>query len=469
MKLVSMTFRIPKKVKIAFCVILALLTVSFVGFTFYKSFVVPPEMTENKLIDDDFIGPMPLGLEKTGDVYTFLLAGRDSAGLNTDTMMVVSFDTTEYTINIMSIPRDTMSANVTRTTKKINAAYGVGGTENPDQLLKEVEQIIGIHIDRYMIVNLDVLIEAVDILGGIEIDVEHNMYYTDDYQDLTISISAGLQTLTGEQAMGYVRYRSNYAEGDLRRIENQMTFIKAVADKVLTPTIVTKIPSLISSIIENVDTNFSIGEIAWLALEALNVDLENDLNSYVLPGYGGYAYELSYYFVYGNQLLELLNESFNPYVEALTLSDLKIQTKAPEDSQITVDDEDRDEEFDDEIENEEVDDDETSTNTGTTNGSTSSGSSSGSNSSGSSSGSSGTSTEDSKDDDIDEEVYDDTDEETTQDESAESTGNSGITDDGSVNDDATYTEDGENSSGTTAGPQIDTGDYVNPEEIRPES
>lgn len=320
-------------------VVASVLLLTSVVVAVVVSAIKPPDITSSNTVVhvDEITGEefeIVVDSTKTGDIYTFLFAGRDYAGLNTDTIMVASFDTNDYTVNIMSIPRDTMSKSVSRSVPKINAAYGVTGKANPDNLKFEVEQFLGFEIDRYAVINLDVFVELIDLIGGVTIDVPRRMYYTDPTQNLYIDIQPGLQTLNGNDAMGFVRYRSGYASGDIGRIEAQQLFIKALADTVLKPSIITKISSIISTVYDNVDTDFSITELVWFATEALNIDLSTGVEIMTLPGVDGSAYStatgtnLSYYFANQTDLLEILNEKFNPTTEVITASDINIAIKS---------------------------------------------------------------------------------------------------------------------------------------------
>lgn len=326
MKLFSI--KLSKKQKITISIISVILTALVVAGIYLMSMVKPPEMIERPTVIEYFadgykIKDITRNTSKTGDVYTILLVGRDKVGLNTDTIMVVSFDTINYTVNAVSIPRDTMSANVSRTTKKINAAYSIGGKANPTQLKKEVEQLLGFSIDRYAVINLEVFVNIIDLIGGVEVDVPRKMYYHDPDQNLIIDLKAGLQRLDGNDAMGFVRYRSGYATGDLGRIDAQKIFIEALAKEVLRPSIITKVPSIVEEVFANIDTDFSMGEIVWLATEALHVDLEEGINIFMLPGYSQ-TVGLSYYFAYENQWLEMLNEYLNPTHSEIIASDLRL-------------------------------------------------------------------------------------------------------------------------------------------------
>lgn len=297
--------------------------------------------------------------EREDGIYNVLVVGVDKVGLNTDTILVMSLDSINNRANVMSIPRDTMS-NVSRTVKKINAAYSIGaknGKGNIDNLKKEVSYLLGFEVDNYVVVNLSAFEEIIDAIGGVTIDVPRNMNYDDPYQDLHIHISKGEQTLTGEQAIGFVRYRSGYAEGDLGRVKAQQLFIEAVAKQLTAPSTVTKLPKLADIILRNMDTDLTNGEILWFAKEAMELDMSTSLNMFVLPGAAQYVSGLSYYLPNETEILEIVNEYFNPYatpISSLNVVDVNtiVQKEKARQETLTAEQKRKEEALKEQLENE---------------------------------------------------------------------------------------------------------------------
>lgn len=258
--------------------------------------------------------------ERADGVYSVLVVGTDKVGLNTDTILVASLDSINNRASVMSIPRDTMS-NVSRNVKKINAAYSIGaknGKGNVKKLKDEVSDLMGFEVDNYVVVNLAAFEELIDAIGGVTIDVPRNMNYDDPYQDLHIHIDKGLQTLNGEQAIGFVRYRSGYAEGDIGRVKAQQMFIEALVNQVATPATVTKMPKLIDIVLDNMDTDLTNGELLWFGKEVLEIDMATNFNMFVLPGEPQYVSGISYYLPNESEILAIVNEYFNPNEESIT-------------------------------------------------------------------------------------------------------------------------------------------------------
>ena len=286
-----------------------------VGGYVMASMYITPQVVEPPVNDDED------AMSRMKGSYNILAVGRDKVGLNTDTIMLAHIDTEMDVLNIMSIPRDTMS-NQSRYVKKINAAYGVGGKANIEQLKSEITDLLGVQVDRYVVVNLDAFEQVIDAIGGVTIDVPDDMKYKDPYQDLVINISKGPQTLNGEQAIGFVRFRDGYVDGDLGRIEAQQLFIEALINQMTSPSIVNKIPELANIVKTNMDTDMTVQEMIWFAKQGLEIDLATGVNMYVLPGEAHYVWSgsqwLSYYLPFEDEILAMVNQSFNPYDTPIT-------------------------------------------------------------------------------------------------------------------------------------------------------
>ena len=289
----------------------------------------PAGPTDDELYPDDgYNGDMPTvsGNRKEG-VYTFLLVGTDMDDGNTDTIMVVSYDTKNQDINIMSIPRDTM-INEKWDIKKINSIYSRTGN-SIDSLANRIQKLIGFKPDFYVKVELEMFVELVDLVEGVEFDVPQDMNYDDPWQDLHIHLKKGVQTLNGEDAMGLVRFR-RYSEGDIQRVEVQQNFIKALIKECLSIKHWGKIKAYIDLAMKNVETDLDSGSVVWFAANVLGLNGTpalnmNDVYTCTLPGdYWGTAWsrdtqqEQSYVVIYPKQVVELVNERFNPYEQRVT-------------------------------------------------------------------------------------------------------------------------------------------------------
>jgi len=196
------------------------------------------------------------------DRVTILALGVDNSegrGL-ADTIIALVVWPKTGEIAALSIPRDSRVVVPGVGTRRINASHAYGGLP---LTIETVEMLLGIPLDYYIEVNVAGLVGLVDAIGGIDIEVEKRMHYRDRSQNLLIDLQPGLQHLTGEQAVGYVRFRHD-AMGDLGRIERQRKFLRVVAGELLSPTNVRRLPRLADTFVETVETNLTVRDILSL-------------------------------------------------------------------------------------------------------------------------------------------------------------------------------------------------------------
>jgi len=258
--------------------------------------------------------------------FTMLVAGTDEDGIRTDTIIVATFDTNNKTVAMLNVPRDTLSRSKSGTSHKINNAFNNG----VERTKVELKNLLGFAIDKYVILDFDAFEEIVDAIGGVEIDVPVNMNYRDPDQDLVINIKKGLQTLDGENALHYMRFRG-YANADIDRINAQQAFYKALAKKMATPSTLLKLPALADVVFENVSTDLTIGEIIWLGVNYITMDTSTIITE-TLPHTAKYINGISYVIPSRSGILKMVNQYFNPYTEKITninLAEVPVQsTKA---------------------------------------------------------------------------------------------------------------------------------------------
>lgn len=181
----------------------------------------------------------------------------------TDAMLLISFGPEDKKVSVLSLPRDTkVILPGHRSAQKLNAAYAFGGVMMAKQT---VANLLGVPITHYAIADWRAFIKVVDLIGGVDLLVEHDMKYDDPYADLHIDLKQGYQHLNGEQAGQYVRFRSDEL-GDIGRAQRQQKFLRAAVSQMFTVSNVVKIPSLIGLISECVQTDMS----TLTMLKALN-------------------------------------------------------------------------------------------------------------------------------------------------------------------------------------------------------
>ena len=243
--------------------------------------------------------------------YTVLLSGLDQSGGGSDTNLLMRFDVPNRSVDLVSLPRDTLLHHEWYS-NKLNYAYASGGV---DLLRSEIENLLGIPVDYYITVDLSGFVALIDRLGGVDFDVPADMDYDDPAQDLHIHFTKGLRHLNGQQAMEVVRWRKNndgggYPDAEIGRIATQQAFLRAAAAQAAR---VGNVPALAQAVFTYVKTDLTAGNLVWLGGEALRVDA-GDIRFHTLPGDGAGSYRReSVYVLDPERTLALVNEALNPY------------------------------------------------------------------------------------------------------------------------------------------------------------
>ncbi|MGB3789676.1 MAG: LCP family protein [Phormidesmis sp.] len=218
-----------------------------------------------------------MGLDEARDIDG--ASPEDLVG-RTDTMLLVRIDPGEDIVNVMSIPRDTRVEIPGYGIDKINEANAEGGAELAAQTVSY--NFSNVEIDRYVRVSTTAFKEIVDLVGGVEVLVPKAMQYEDKTQGLVIDLEPGLQTLNGDQAEQFARFRQD-AYGDIGRVQRQQILLKALRKRLTNPTVLPKLPQIIRVLQNRIDTNLSVEEL--LALAGFGLDIETqDLQMVMLPG-----------------------------------------------------------------------------------------------------------------------------------------------------------------------------------------
>lgn len=243
-------------------------------------------LTEGDSIADDDVG-LHADVLPGGKILRVVIIGADDREGEigrSDTLMVASLNPALKKMAVLSIPRDLRVDIPGRSKDKVNAAYAYGG---PDLTVATVRQLLGQDTDFYMKIDFEGFVQAVDILGGVDItipDIEgpktngtrQGMNYDDNWGNLHIKLQPGRQHLDGRQALGFVRYRhSNWYRNnrgqkyrvsisDLDRAAHQQMFLREMAHQKLG---VLQVPRLLragSHVMKFIDTDMS-----WLQTAAM--------------------------------------------------------------------------------------------------------------------------------------------------------------------------------------------------------
>ena len=343
--------RRERRIMIIMIVLAAVMVIAAVGMLLYNRWFKKPSLppgpvssgepatslqpgeTPGPTLDIDAIQPKVGGERKSDSIYTFLVFGTDVASGLTDTMMVVTYDVANQRAAVMSLPRDTL-INVRRWNKSLNAVYSSykDPAQGVEALKSEVSELVGFTPDYYVKIDWELVGEMVDAIGGVWFDNPYNMRYDDPYQNLFINQPQGYRKLTGDDAMQIVRFRHSNdgnAISDITRLKIQHDFLKAVLKQTLQIQNMTKITQLADLFGRRVESDLQVENILWFGSQAvfggLGVD---DVEFFTMPFYGASNDRNARYRgrVYPNQteLLKVINEKLNPFVEEVTIKQLDL-------------------------------------------------------------------------------------------------------------------------------------------------
>jgi LCP family protein required for cell wall assembly len=235
-----------------------------------------------------------------------------------DTIMLLTLDTENKKVSALSIPRDTWVTDAGGHRGKINGAYKRGGPENT---AKTVEKLLGVKPDYYIAIKPKAVKSLVDALGGVNVETIDFMRYDDSQAQLHIDLPKGPQTINGEQAIGFARFREadmvkrdengkpiftgrsdsegnpiferkrpsevvhSKEESDPRRMARQQQLIRAVVEKGKQPQNLFRADKILESTMEHIQTDLSNQQL--LALVVLFKEIKPDqIQSDTLQGEG---------------------------------------------------------------------------------------------------------------------------------------------------------------------------------------
>ena len=215
---------------------------------------------------------------------------RDDDVGRSDTLFVVMFDSKTKAASLLSVPRDTRVRIEGHGWDKINHAYAYGGHKLTQ---KTVEELLGIRINNYVMVDFKGFEGLVDAIGGIDIDVEKDMYYHDTWDGFTVDLKKGRQHLDGKTAIQYVRFRDE--EGDIGRIRRQQHFLMAVYDKITSADMLLHIPGLAKQLTSMVKTDMPLSDMIDIGKALHSMVKEKGLSMAMVPGEPKYIDGVSYW------------------------------------------------------------------------------------------------------------------------------------------------------------------------------
>ncbi|PWK10321.1 LCP family protein [Tumebacillus permanentifrigoris] len=250
--------------------------VLFAGYNVYSMFSFFHTVSANKPFST---GSQPLNTAKWEGkgVVNILFMGVDRRDTNerprSDTMLLASINPDTKQVAVFSIMRDTYVDIPGFGKGKINAAFADGG---PELLIDTIQNFLKVPIHYYVATDFEGFAKIIDAIGGIDVDVPENFVHADDGV-YDINLKKGMQHLSGQQALQYVRYRGT-PRADFDRTERQRQVVKLVAEKIKSPGMLMKAPQILKQVEPYTQSNlgdnlFSLGSLA-VTLDAPNMKTE---------------------------------------------------------------------------------------------------------------------------------------------------------------------------------------------------
>lgn len=179
---------------------------------------------------------------------------------NSDSMILLSVNPKTKKTVMMSLERDILTQideNGQTTEAKLNAAYAYGGAE---LAISTIQDLMNIHIDRYVMINMQGLVQLVDAVGGIEVNntFDFPISIEENEPEYTATVEPGKHLINGDQALVYARMRYQDPEGDYGRQKRQREVIRKVVEKVLSLNSVSHYQAILRAVSNNMQTNIAL-------------------------------------------------------------------------------------------------------------------------------------------------------------------------------------------------------------------
>jgi len=228
------------------------------------------------------------------------------SGNMSDTIMLVSYDTKNQKVDIVSVPRDTYyyrSGYGNAAYYKINSIYHSQGVTRVAEVVSEI--LYGMPVNFYAVVDFEGIVHIMDAIGGVYVDMPFAYKYDDNTKgmELHIDIPEGRQLIDGSNVEGFLRFRhtnpyyakqgyKSYFSGDIQRIQVQQEFVKNVLGECLK---MDNFSAVLEVCLQNIQSDITPNMSLRLANNARKGLSGENINLYTLPGTDQYISELSFW------------------------------------------------------------------------------------------------------------------------------------------------------------------------------
>ena len=209
---------------------------------------------------------------------------REGGRADTIILMMIRKDTKR--VAAVSIPRDLMIHMEGYGTQKINAVYALHKKDEMGEIMtgQTVSRILNQPVDFYVKTDVTKFPKLFDALGGLDLYVDRDMEYDDNWGDLHIDLKEGFQHLNGKQIEGFVRHRHDKHgrfSSDQERNQRQQYVLKELVKQKANLTSAAHLPQAIGALRSMVKTDMSVAELAALAMLVKDCDMNNIISRMV--------------------------------------------------------------------------------------------------------------------------------------------------------------------------------------------
>ena len=241
-------------------------------------------------LSSDTIGSMDLIGGTGSGITNLLLIGQDyregEEGTRSDSMILLTYHRKTGDVTMTSFLRDLYVPIPGHSSNRINAAYSEGGAPLLDETLK---QNFSLHIDGNIEVDFPQFSEIIDLLGGVSIELRE-----DEAKEINShtggALTAGVQNLTGEEALTYARIRKLDLDGDFSRTDRQRKVISALLGQYRNIKW-RELLKLMDELLPMISTDLNYGQIVLLAMEILPKLSDAQITTQHIPASGTYTDE----------------------------------------------------------------------------------------------------------------------------------------------------------------------------------
>lgn len=318
--------------KILLVTFLIILMIFGGAYAFIMASIAPPSgITLSELINTpkEFQGKelniLVTGVDRssTGDLSA---GAANEDGVNdglTDMILYVHFNNETGELKMLQIPRDTMvttdpSVSSNYRINGIAKTQGSDGNNNMAALCELVADQYKIPIDGYMTIRLEMLVQLVDLFGGIELYVPQDMDYEGSH------LSQGYQTLNGAACEFLLRTRHIYPDGDIGRLNMQRQFYAALFRKLKSIGNIWDVARLAPAVLNYMETDLSASQLVSFAVSLLNVDSSKIMICQMPVKMGAQYKGLSVVYAARQEDADILNQYFRENTGPVDASELNL-------------------------------------------------------------------------------------------------------------------------------------------------